>query len=115
MIRRPPRPTLFPYTTLFRSATEGVGLQPGGDRERGPQIGKHAADETFPRGRPERQPEPRRNDDGTGDGVARLGLQVAEGHQPAERGAEQQLRAVGPEADDAPERLEVAQQLAEAR
>src|SRR5207253_9354563 len=75
----------------------------------------YAADETFPGGRPERQPEPRRNDDGTGDGVARLGLQVAEGHQPAERGAEQQLRAVGPEADDATERLEVAQQLAEAR
>src|SRR3712207_8192174 len=23
MIRRPPRSTLFPYTTLFRSATEG--------------------------------------------------------------------------------------------
>src|SRR5947209_12580633 len=24
MIRRPPRPTLFPYTTLFRSSTTGV-------------------------------------------------------------------------------------------
>src|SRR3712207_7004990 len=24
MIRRPPRSTLFPYTTLFRSAVEGV-------------------------------------------------------------------------------------------
>src|SRR2546422_6362335 len=24
MIRRPPRSTLFPYTTLFRSLTEGV-------------------------------------------------------------------------------------------
>ena len=23
MIRRPPRPTLFPYTTLFRSVTSG--------------------------------------------------------------------------------------------
>src|SRR3712207_7602160 len=29
MIRRPPRSTLFPYTTLFRSATE----QPGVDAE----------------------------------------------------------------------------------
>src|SRR3712207_9383012 len=30
MIRRPPRSTLFPYTTLFRSApgTEGARLQP---------------------------------------------------------------------------------------
>src|SRR2546430_11560215 len=26
MIRRPPRSTLFPYTTLFRSATVGVAL-----------------------------------------------------------------------------------------
>src|SRR2546430_6302020 len=31
MIRRPPRSTLFPYTTLFRSADPGVGAdgQPG--------------------------------------------------------------------------------------
>src|SRR2546425_11397324 len=27
MIRRPPRSTLFPYTTLFRSATRPVALQ----------------------------------------------------------------------------------------
>src|SRR2546429_5573230 len=34
MIRRPPRSTLFPYTTLFRS------LQPRGDAEReGPHAG----------------------------------------------------------------------------
>src|SRR2546430_2888615 len=26
MIRRPPRSTLFPYTTLFRSKTKGEGL-----------------------------------------------------------------------------------------
>src|SRR2546421_755660 len=26
MIRRPPRPTLFPYTTLFRSYTDGATL-----------------------------------------------------------------------------------------
>src|SRR3989442_2947762 len=25
MIRRPPRSTLFPYTTLFRSVDEGIG------------------------------------------------------------------------------------------
>src|SRR5437588_9718991 len=29
MIRRPPRSTLFPYTTLFRSGQEGIVL-PGG-------------------------------------------------------------------------------------
>src|SRR2546430_10935664 len=28
MIRRPPRSTLFPYTTLFRSVHERVGDQP---------------------------------------------------------------------------------------
>src|SRR3712207_7325639 len=29
MIRRPPRSTLFPYTTLFRSYVRGLGLGPG--------------------------------------------------------------------------------------
>src|SRR3712207_9072389 len=30
MIRRPPRSTLFPYTTLFRSYTWALGLLAGG-------------------------------------------------------------------------------------
>src|SRR5256885_6300903 len=30
MIRRPPRSTLFPYTTLFRSRAPGIGLDPVG-------------------------------------------------------------------------------------
>src|SRR3712207_9011714 len=30
MIRRPPRSTLFPYTTLFRSVHAGVAGGPGG-------------------------------------------------------------------------------------
>src|SRR3989442_8460405 len=30
MIRRPPRSTLFPYTTLFRSAAGGAGRARGG-------------------------------------------------------------------------------------
>src|SRR3712207_8224418 len=29
MIRRPPRSTLFPYTTLFRSSPDGAGLATG--------------------------------------------------------------------------------------
>src|SRR2546430_1587975 len=33
MIRRPPRSTLFPYTTLFRSQTPGPGLS-GGKQQR---------------------------------------------------------------------------------
>src|SRR5205807_5551844 len=36
MIRRPPRSTLFPYTTLFRSRRGSLHHQPGGaDRSRG--------------------------------------------------------------------------------
>src|SRR3712207_8297422 len=31
MIRRPPRSTLFPYTTLFRSADVGVAIGAGTD------------------------------------------------------------------------------------
>src|SRR3989454_9183019 len=33
MIRRPPRSTLFPYTTLFRSPPPGMGDAVGGDGE----------------------------------------------------------------------------------
>src|SRR5258708_4266088 len=32
MIRRPPRSTLFPYTTLFRSALEAVGVAAAQDQ-----------------------------------------------------------------------------------
>src|SRR2546426_3960499 len=31
MIRRPPRSTLFPYTTLFRSRVDGSGFREDGD------------------------------------------------------------------------------------
>src|SRR5438876_8408148 len=34
MIRRPPRSTLFPYTTLFRSVLEGI-------RGEGPSMAEH--------------------------------------------------------------------------
>src|SRR2546422_6370156 len=56
MIRRPPRSTLFPYTTLFRSADAGrgalVGLHGGGvivrlDLEgHGPAVGKRSEEHT---------------------------------------------------------------------
>src|ERR1035438_10697738 len=36
MIRRPPRSTLFPYTTLFRSVTSGAGNYPRGFVNRQP-------------------------------------------------------------------------------
>src|SRR5690349_25039024 len=36
MIRRPPRSTLFPYTTLFRSGRRGRGSRRGRPRRRRP-------------------------------------------------------------------------------
>src|SRR2546422_1492563 len=39
MIRRPPRSTLFPYTTLFRS--EPLALEAAPDEEEGPRVGGH--------------------------------------------------------------------------
>src|SRR3712207_7757780 len=40
MIRRPPRSTLFPYTTLFRSATAGPAVLPARGRPRG-RVRRH--------------------------------------------------------------------------
>src|SRR2546429_5229945 len=40
MIRRPPRSTLFPYTTLFRSAPLDVRGQPGLLRRRAGERGR---------------------------------------------------------------------------
>src|SRR5260370_13242612 len=40
MIRRPPRSTLFPYTTLFRSSTSAASKRPGlGLYQRGNHFG----------------------------------------------------------------------------
>src|SRR3712207_7151661 len=43
MIRRPPRSTLFPYTTLFRSLAAGVALHDRRDLDRGRALVLHAA------------------------------------------------------------------------
>src|SRR3712207_8880092 len=51
MIRRPPRSTLFPYTTLFRSVLEALENADGTLRDRrGPRCGGRAA---HPRARAE--------------------------------------------------------------
>src|SRR3712207_7701041 len=76
MIRRPPRSTLFPYTTLFRSATDrqrGPALRAGS----GPTGGGHgrqadAADDEVRRGRRGREPvdageAPRRSEEHTSE------------------------------------------------
>src|SRR3712207_7644235 len=39
MIRRPPRSTLFPYTTLFRSPRDRAGAGAGGAAPAGPGAG----------------------------------------------------------------------------
>src|SRR5437588_1624851 len=52
MIRRPPRSTLFPYTTLFRSAERVVGVplrgvlhaEPGGEFARGYRSEEHTSE-----------------------------------------------------------------------
>src|SRR5262245_65946436 len=45
MIRRPPRSTLFPYTTLFRSRSRAVGRR----RSRSRPIARSRAGRTAPR------------------------------------------------------------------
>src|SRR5256886_10293448 len=52
MIRRPPRSTLFPYTTLFRSGERGEGRERVGD----------AGPPRFPRRRVAMDGEPERRD-----------------------------------------------------
>src|SRR5260370_25793200 len=42
MIRRPPRSTLFPYTTLFRSSLDSIGASTSDART--PGAGKHKID-----------------------------------------------------------------------
>src|SRR5258708_28266605 len=48
MIRRPPRSTLFPYTTLFRSAAGGAGAaaDDAGDRVPRRRVGPRSEEHT---------------------------------------------------------------------
>src|SRR5947209_12498599 len=46
MIRRPPRSTLFPYTTLFRSYSDFTGTGSGAAIDSGGQLTLACADET---------------------------------------------------------------------
>src|SRR5687768_18031020 len=58
MIRRPPRSTLFPYTTLFRSGQKRSAVDGGGGRNRRRKlgnnggIGRHAPGVQLPGLRP---------------------------------------------------------------
>src|SRR3712207_7645370 len=62
MIRRPPRSTLFPYTTLFRSVGGG-----GGGRSRDPGGVSRAGDADERRGRAEGRAEGGADDGARGD------------------------------------------------
>src|SRR5439155_20063295 len=58
MIRRPPRSTLFPYTTLFRSVQDVSSTNPRdfqlGPGDGGARVGRrHAADPELPSFRPD--------------------------------------------------------------
>src|SRR5256885_3137656 len=52
MIRRPPRSTLFPYTTLFRSRSSAPGCERSGQSVPCPETPRPGAEET-------RRPNPR--------------------------------------------------------
>src|SRR3989442_593299 len=60
MIRRPPRSTLFPYTTLFRSKSWELGSPPvvwHHDHARGRALGKRVSLSLLPRALPLRSEE----------------------------------------------------------
>src|SRR3712207_8184046 len=59
MIRRPPRSTLFPYTTLFRSPSGGPSSPPGQRRPDGRGAAQTA--------RPTRLPTPNRSEEHTSE------------------------------------------------
>src|SRR3712207_8873375 len=75
MIRRPPRSTLFPYTTLFRSRAERLP-RPGGVDGEGVRQPYGAAPDVVrgaaARPRPVRQPRPQTDGDGA-PAAARVG------------------------------------------
>src|SRR3989441_12037092 len=81
MIRRPPRSTLFPYTTLFRSrGPPRAGKGDGGGRAGEPGVcqrdrGRRVREGLDPRGR-QGQDAPRRR--GRGGAVTTRGRQVLE-------------------------------------
>src|SRR3712207_7363975 len=49
MIRRPPRSTLFPYTTLFRSVVVGIDQGIVQDHRRRPPVARQQSSEGKPR------------------------------------------------------------------
>src|SRR5260370_40990622 len=75
MIRRPPRSTLFPYTTLFRSLGAALALRGAGDRQRLDRLAVAELHEVFLAVAPDGELEPARQriDDGNADAVQSAG------------------------------------------
>src|SRR3989454_7641595 len=68
MIRRPPRSTLFPYTTLFRSRLPACpGARPGGDRPSDCRRVRSALVSVGHRGRGCGRPGPERSEEHTSE------------------------------------------------
>src|SRR2546425_8665144 len=63
MIRRPPRSTLFPYTTLFRSECDDSSLDPGSMA----LIVDSKPDDRQPEGRERKREEERRSEEHTSE------------------------------------------------
>src|SRR2546422_8155307 len=83
MIRRPPRSTLFPYTTLFRSAREAQALRAAGqpfqlvegrDRERGEAQGGKGELRSFEPQCGQGEQAPQRSEEHTSELQSRLHL-----------------------------------------
>src|SRR3712207_7948344 len=66
MIRRPPRSTLFPYTTLFRSRPEGVEVRARGGFPGGAEVGRLGEAEAV-LVREGAQPRPKRSEEHTSE------------------------------------------------
>src|SRR2546425_8065603 len=66
MIRRPPRSTLFPYTTLFRSARAVLHPAPS-RRDRAPELGHVRSHLTSRRGRGEAERRRKRSEEHTSE------------------------------------------------
>src|SRR3989441_6075158 len=70
MIRRPPRSTLFPYTTLFRSLPDEIGEeddQSHGAARIGPRAQEHFALRRQQKPRDERKAEEERSEEHTSE------------------------------------------------
>src|SRR6266850_281066 len=83
-------------------------------RQRGPEI-RESGGETFPGGGPHARCEPRARNNGRSGGFTRLRLEVAKHDEAAEAVADEDLRDILAATHRTTQRLQVTQQLAEAR